>query len=53
MEIVALEAPNEDLHQTSFPHLLLDSRIRADVEEYIEADEEQFVLLPNEDVQNL
>jgi len=53
VEVVPLEAPDKDLHQTRLPHFFLYGRTRADVEEDVETDKEQLVLLPDEHIEDL
>jgi hypothetical protein len=53
VEVVPLEAAAKYLDKTSLPHLLLDGRVGADVEEDVETDIEELILLPDEDIQLL
>lgn len=51
MEVVPFEAPGQDLYEPCFSHFFFDGGVGADVEEDVEADEEEFVLFPDEDVE--
>jgi hypothetical protein len=51
VEVVALQAARQDLHQTRLTHLFLNSRVVTDVVEDVETDEEELVLLPDEHVE--
>ena len=53
MKIVPLKTPDQNLNQPRLPHLLLNGRVRADVEEDVEADEKEFILLPDKHIQDL
>lgn len=53
MEIVPFQAATQYLHESSLPHLLLYIGVGTDVEEDIEADIEQFILFPDEDIKFL
>lgn len=51
MKIVALKASSQNLNQACFSHLSFNNWVGTDVKEDIKADEEKFILLPNENVE--
>jgi len=52
VEVVPFKAANQNLDKSCLSHFLFDSRVGTDVEEDIEANKEELVLLPDEDVEN-
>jgi hypothetical protein len=48
MKVVPFQASNQNLYKSSFPHFFLDGRVGADIEQDIQAIEEQFILFPYE-----
>ena len=51
MKVVALETATEDLDDACLAHFFLYGWVFTNIEEYIEGDEKEFVLLPDEDVE--
>ena len=53
MEVVPLQAPAQYLNDPRFSHLLLNVRVLAYVQQYVQRYEQQLVLLPYQNVQLL